>query len=153
MLWRAAPGHALLWWFVIVVRGVTPALASVAFGWLVAEITNGASLAAPLGAVGVTFFVMVVALPLHQALSANLGNRLSAYLYDQLLDACTPPAGIAHLERGDLTTDLTMARDFDLGMMGPPLDISMDFISNGLVDLVVGASAAVLLLWFEWWAA
>jgi len=152
-LWRAAPGHALLWWLMIVLRGVTPALASVAFGWLVAEITNGASLVAPLVAFGVTFFVMVVALPLHQALSANLGSRLSAHLYDRLLDVCTTPAGIAHLERGDLTTDLTMARDFDLGMMGPPLDISMDFISNGLVDLVVGASAAVLLLWFEWWAA
>ena len=153
MLWRAAPGYTLLWWTMIVLRGVTPALASVAFGWLVAEITNGASLAAPLVAVGVTFFVMVVSQPLHQAVSANLGSRLAAHLYDQLLDVCTRPAGIAHLERADLTTDLTMARDFDLGMMGPPLDLSMDFISSGLVDLVVGASAAVLLLWFEWWAA
>ena len=153
MLWRAAPGYALLWWTMIVLRGVTPALASVAFGWLVAEITNGASLTAPLVAVGVTFFVMVVSQPLHQAISANLGSRLAAHLYDQLLDVCTRPAGIAHLERADLTTDLTMARDFDLGMMGPPLDLSMDFISSGLVDLVVGASAAVLLLWFEWWAA
>ena len=26
-----------------------------------------------------------------------------------------------------------MARDFDLGMMGPPLDISMAFIAGGLV--------------------
>jgi ATP-binding cassette, subfamily B, bacterial len=94
-----------------------------------------------------------VAQPLHQAVSANLGSRLAAHLYDQLLDVCTRPAGIAHLERADLTTDLAMARDFDLGMMGPPLDISMSFISSGLVDLVVGASAAVLLLWFEWWAA
>ena len=153
VLWRAAPGQALLWWAIIVLRGVTPALASVAFGWLVAEITNGASLTAPLVAVGATFFVMVIAQPLHQAVSANLGSRLAARLYDQLLDVCTRPAGIAHLERGDLTTDLTMARDFDLGMMGPPLDISMNFISNGLVDLVVGLSAAVLLLWFEWWAA
>jgi ABC-type multidrug transport system fused ATPase/permease subunit len=152
-LWRAAPAQALLWWVMIALRGVTPALASVAFGWLVAEITNGSSLVAPLVAVGVTFFVMVVAQPLHQVVSANLGSRLAAHLYDQLLEVCTRPAGIAHLERGDLTTDLTMARDFDLGMMGPPLDISMDFICAGLVDLVVGASAAVLLLWFEWWAA
>jgi ABC-type multidrug transport system fused ATPase/permease subunit len=151
-LWRAAPGYAFLWWAMIVLRGVTPALASVAFGWLVAEITNDASLVAPLVAVGLTFFVMVIAQPLHQAVSANLGSRLAAHLYDQLLEVCTDPAGIAHLERGDLATDLTMARDFDLGMMGPPLDISMDFICNGLVDLVVGASAAVLLLWFGWWA-
>jgi len=137
----------------IVLRGITPALASVAFGWLVVEITDGASLTAPLVAVGVTFFVMVVSQPFHQAVSSNLGSRLAAHLYEQLLDVCTRPAGIAHLERADLTTDLTMARDFDLGMMGPPLAISMDFVSNGLVDLVVGASAAVLLAWFEWWAA
>ena len=36
-------------------------------------------------------------------------------------------------------------------MMGPPLDISMDFIGGGLVDLVVGAAAAMLLFGFEWW--
>jgi ATP-binding cassette, subfamily B, bacterial len=87
VLWRAAPGQALLWWAIIVLRGVTPALASVAFGWLVAEITNGASLTAPLVAVGATFFVMVIAQPLHQAVSANLGSRLAAHLYDQLLDS------------------------------------------------------------------
>jgi len=46
-----------------------------------------------------------------------------------------------------------MARDFDLGMMGPPLEISMDFISGGLVDLVVGISAMILLAGFHVWAA
>ncbi len=35
----------------------------------------------------------------------------------------------------------------------PPLDISMDFIAGGLVDLVVGVSAAILLVGFRWWAA
>src|SRR5262245_51200221 len=124
MLWRAAPAQALLWWSLVTLRGITPALASVAFGWLVAEVTSGASLTAPLVAVGVTFFVMGVSQPLHQASSANIGSRLAAHLYDRLLDICTEPAGIAHLERADLSTDLTMARDFDLGMMGPPLDIS-----------------------------
>ena len=32
----------------------------------------------------------------------------------------------------------TMARDFDLGITGPPLSISMDFIASGLVELVGG---------------
>ena len=74
-------------------------------------------------------------------------------LYDRLMTICVAPPGIAHLERSELTTDLTMARDFDLGMMGPPLEVSMDFIAGGLVDLVVGLSAAILLAAFHWWAA
>ena len=57
---------------------------------------------------------------------------MAAHLYDRLISVCVAPAGIAHLERAELTTDLTMARDFDLGMMGPPLAISMDFIAAGL---------------------
>jgi ATP-binding cassette, subfamily B, bacterial len=31
-----------------------------------------------------------------------------------------------------LTSDLTVARDFDLGMTGPPLSMSRDFIAGGL---------------------
>jgi len=41
--------------------------------------------------------------------------------------------------------DLTMARDFDSLITGPPMSISMDFIAGGLVEFVGGlASAAVL---------
>jgi ATP-binding cassette subfamily B protein len=150
-LWRASPGYALAWWALIVVRGVMPAVASIGFGWLVGAISDDASLTAPLVLVGVSFVVVLVAQPVHLAVSWNAGSRLAAHLYRRLLTVCNQPTGIAHLERADLTTDLTMARDFDLGMMGPPLDISMDFISVGLVDLVVGASAALLLFGFGWW--
>ncbi len=38
-----------------------------------------------------------------------------------------------------------MARDFDIGMTGPPLAISMDFIAIGLVDMVGGIAQAILL--------
>ncbi len=50
------------------------------------------------------------------------------------------------------TADLTMARDFDLGMTGPPLYISMDFIATGLIQLVTGAVSAVVLFGYTWWA-
>ena len=43
--------------------------------------------------------------------------------------ACVEPPGIGHLEDPELASDLTMARDFDLGISGPPLSISMDFIA------------------------
>ena len=150
---RAAPVYAIGWWMLVVLRGTLPAVTSIAFGWLVSAITRDTSLVGPLVMVGVSFTVLLVSQPLHQVVSANLGGRMAAHLYDRLMTVCVTPAGIAHLERPELTTDLTMARDFDLGMMGPPLEISMDFISGGLVDLVVGFSAALLLVDFHWWAA
>ncbi|MGZ4739801.1 MAG: ABC transporter ATP-binding protein [Ilumatobacteraceae bacterium] len=150
---RAAPAYAIGWWVLIVLRGTLPAVTSIGFGWLVSAITRHVSLVGPLVMVGVTFSLLLISQPLHQVVSANLGGRMAAHLYDRLITICVAPAGIAHLERAELTTDLTMARDFDLGMMGPPLDISMDFIAGGLVDLVVGVSAAILLADFHWWAA
>ena len=69
--------------------------------------------------------------PMHQAVSTNLGDRTAAWLYDRLTDACVRPPGMGHLEDPKLTSDLVVARDFDLGMTGPPLSISMDFIAGG----------------------
>jgi ATP-binding cassette subfamily B protein len=152
-LHRAAPACANGWWVLVVLRGVLPAVTSVSFGWLVSAMTAGGSLVAPLVLVGASFAAFLVAQPLHQVLSSNLGARLAAHLYDRLTATCVTPAGIGHLERAELTNDLTMARDFDLGMMGPPLEISMDFIAGGLVDLVVGVSAALLLAAYQWWLA
>ena len=53
-----------------------------------------------------------------------------------------------------LTNDLTMARDFDLGITGPPLAIAMDFIAIGLVDMVGGHRAGDRCSpATQWWAA
>ena len=46
-----------------------------------------------------------------------------------------------------------MARDFDLGITGPPLSYSMNFIADGLVGLVSGVASAVVLAWYGWWQA
>ena len=59
---------------------------------------------------------------------------------------------MAHLEDPELTNDLTMARDFDLGISGPPLSISMDFIASGLVELLAGLASAAVLAAYAWWA-
>jgi ABC-type multidrug transport system fused ATPase/permease subunit len=59
---------------------------------------------------------------------------------------------MGHLEDSTLTSDLTVARDFDLGMTGPPLSISMDFIAGGLVEFVAGVTSAAVLFAFAWWA-
>src|SRR5262249_2198387 len=65
---------------------------------------------------------------------------------------CWRLAGMGHLEDPTVTGDLFLARDFDQGTMGPPLFISMDFVSSGLVEIIAGVASAVGLFWFSWWA-
>ena len=45
-----------------------------------------------------------------------------------------------------------MARDFDLGVTGPPLSVSMSFIADGVALFVVGVVSAIVLLTQLWWA-
>src|SRR5438128_3009910 len=59
---------------------------------------------------------------------------------------------MAHREAAKLASDLTVARDFDLGMTGPPLTISMDFIAGGMAEMVGGIACALILLRYAWWA-
>jgi ATP-binding cassette subfamily B protein len=131
---------------------VLPALFAIAMGGLVGAVQQDESLALPLSGVGVVFVLMQVLAPLHQALSSNLGSRTAAWLYDQLSTACILPPGMGHLENPELTNDLAMARDFDLGISGPPLNISMDFIASGLVELFGGITSALVLAFYAWWA-
>jgi ATP-binding cassette subfamily B protein len=149
---RANRVLAVAWWAVLLLRGLLPALFAIAMGVLVGAIARGASLTAPLAFVGVLFVLLQVLSPLHQVISTNLGSETSGWLYDQLTVACIRPPGIGHLEDPSLTTDFAMARDFDLGITGPPLSISMDFIASGLVELVAGLAATIVLAAYSWWA-
>jgi ATP-binding cassette, subfamily B, bacterial len=149
---RADRPMAAAWWVMIGARGLLPASFSVATGVLVAAVQHRASLAAPLAVVGVVFILMQVLGPLHTSLSANLGDRTAAWLYDELTGACVAVPGIGHLEDPELAKDLQVARDFDRGMTAPPLSTSLDFIAAGLVDMVAGLAQACVLFGFAWWA-
>jgi ATP-binding cassette, subfamily B, bacterial len=143
---------AVAWWVVLALRGVLPAVFAIAMGVLVGAVQRGNGLAAPLALVGVVFVLLQVLTPIHTAISANLGDRTAAWLYDRLIEACVRPQGMGHLEDPKLTNDLTMARDFDLGMTGPPLSLSMDFIASSLVELIAGLASAIVLAAYAWWA-
>jgi ABC-type multidrug transport system fused ATPase/permease subunit len=143
---------AIIWWTVLVLRGVLPAVFAIAMGVLIGAVENGDPLGGPLTFVGIVFVLMQVMKPIHTAVSANLGDRTAAWLYDRLTDACVKPPGMGHLEDPALTADLTVAREFDAGMTGPPLYISMDFIADGLAQMVGGLASAVVLFGFAWWA-
>ncbi len=150
---KADRALADVWWTVLVLRGLLPALFGIAMGVLVAAVQQGAGLAAPLTFAGIVFVLLQVLTPIHQAVSANLGDRTAAWLYDRLTAACVRPPGMGHLEDPKLTNDLTVARDFDLGMTAPPLSISMDFIAGGLVEMIAGLAFAAVLAGYRWWAA
>jgi ATP-binding cassette subfamily B protein len=143
---------AVAWWLVLVLRGVLPAIFAIAMGALVGAVEQGASLGGALALTGVVFVLLQIVNPIHDALGANLGDRTAAWLYDWLTAACVRPPGMGHLEDPKLTSDLTAARDFDMGMTGPPLSIAMPFIASGLTLMIVGVSSAVVLAAYAWWA-
>jgi ATP-binding cassette, subfamily B, bacterial len=156
MLFAALPKAdarlALAWWAILLARGVAPAVFAIAMGTLVGAVQRGDELARPLLAAGAIFVLQQILAPIHTAIGQNLGDRTAGFLYDRLMEACVRPPGMGHLENPALTTDLTVARDFDRGMTGPPLSISMDFIAGGLIGMIAGLSSALVLFAFAWWA-
>jgi ABC-type multidrug transport system fused ATPase/permease subunit len=151
-LLRADRPLALAWFTLLVLRGLLSPLFAIAMGWTVGIVQSGGDLTAPLSVIGGLFILLQVLPPIHHAVGTNLGNRTASWLYDQLTASCVRPPGMGHLESPTLTTDLTTSRDFDMGVTGPPLFISMDFIAGGLIEMIGGlASTAVLAAW-SWWA-
>src|SRR5262245_15796023 len=150
---RADRWLAIAWWTVLILRGLLPTAFAVALGVLVGAVQRGEPLTSLLILVGFIFTLLQVLAPIHTAMSANLGDRTAAWLYDRLTHSCVQPPGIAHLEDPTLTADLTVARDFDLGMTGPPLFISLDFIAGGLVMTIGGLAMTAILGAYAWWAA
>lgn len=152
VLFRANVRLAVVWWLLTIVRGVLPALFAIATGILVATVDERDSLWGPLAATGTILVLLQVLVPVHQTVSSNLGDRTAAWLYDRLTEASVRPPGLAHLDDAEITSDLIAARDFDLGMSGPPLAKSMDFIAGGLVAMISGLAFATVLLGHSWWA-
>lgn len=152
LLGKADRTLAAGWWSLLLLRGLLPAIFAVAMGVLVGAVQRGDPLTAPLAAVGAVFVLLQVLAPAHEAISANLGSRTAAELNDQLTSACVEPPGMGHLEDPELAGDLTMARDFDLAISGPPLFIAMDFIAGALVEMIAGLASAAVLAAYAWWA-
>lgn len=150
---RASRPLTIAWWALIIARGVVPAVFGVAVGLMVSAVHDGDSLTAPLILLACSFIVMQVQVPVLNQVGENLGDRMSMWLHDRLLRSATGPAGVAHLESHEVVEDLAMARDFDLGMSGPPLSMSLGIIAGGLVLMATGIAQAALLFGYHWWAA
>ena len=149
---KADPVLATVWWALLILNGVMPAVFAVAIGATVGAIEQARPVAAALVLTGVVFVLMLILNPIQTAVSMNLGNKVSAWLNEALIRACVQPPGIGHLEDPDLADDLTTAREFDRGMTGPPMYLNVDFIATSLVSVVSGVASAVVVAGFTWWA-
>jgi ATP-binding cassette, subfamily B, bacterial len=152
VLFRADRLLAFGWWAMIVLRSLVPAGFVVAMGLTVSAVQHGDSLTLPLTAIGITFLVQQAAGPIHDAMSSNLGSKVSVYMHDRLMLACVAPPGLGHLESPALADDLSAARDFDLGLTGPNIIVSMPMIGNGFVQFGGGIAMLLLLFGYAWWA-
>src|SRR5262245_44478493 len=149
---KADTALAVLWWTILVLRGLLPVAFALAMGSIISRVQRGETLAGSLLLTGVVFVLLQILAPIHQAVCANLGDRTAAWLYDRLTEACVRPPGIGHLEDPTLTNGLTVAREFHLSILGPPLSNSMDFNAGGLVDMNGSLACAIVLGWYQWWA-
>ena len=143
---------AVGWWAVTALRGLLPAAFTIAVGVLVGAVQRHDTLAGPLVLAGIVFVAMNALGPVHDALGANLGARAGAWLYDRMIRACIDPPGLMHLEQSDLADELSAARDFDLGITGPPLATSVPHIGSGFSEILSGAAQAGVLCAYRWWA-
>src|SRR2546428_13565896 len=66
--------------------------------------------------------------------------------------ATVEPPGIAHLERPELADELSRAREFDNGILAPPLTAALPYIANGFSDITAAVAQAALLCTYRWWA-
>ncbi|HKF17934.1 MAG TPA: ATP-binding cassette domain-containing protein [Candidatus Dormibacteraeota bacterium] len=153
LLPKADRGLAVTWWGLILVRGALPAVFTLAIGALVGAVQSGHSLTGPLALAGIVFVALNALGPVHEAVAADLGARAGAWLDDRLIDACTRPPGLGHLEQRDLADELAASRNFDLGLASPPLQTSMPQIGNGFAEILSGLAQAAVLAGYRWWAA
>jgi ATP-binding cassette, subfamily B, bacterial len=151
-LWGANRSLAIVWWGLVAARSLLPAGLTLGLGALVSAIADGRELTWPLLLVGASFALLSISSPIHTQVGSILGDQTSGWLQSSLTAACADPPGISHLERPGLADELTMGRDFDLGITGPPMSVALGFISAGLVELGGGVAQTIVLGTVLWWA-
>src|SRR5256885_6703122 len=85
---KADLGLAAAWWMALLLRGILPAAFAIAMGVLVGAVQRGDPLAVPLAFAGAIFMLLQVLSPIHQAVSANHGDRRSEEHTSELQSPC-----------------------------------------------------------------
>src|SRR3984893_10136888 len=79
---------AFVWWLVLLLRGVLPAVFAIAMGALVGGVQRGVARTGPFVLTGVVFVLLQVLFPFQTAVSHNLGDMTASWLYFRLTRAC-----------------------------------------------------------------
>lgn len=66
---RASMPLAVVWWLLVAARGALPAVFAIAMGRLIGTVQRHGDLAGSLVLVGITFVLLQVLMPIHQAVS------------------------------------------------------------------------------------
>src|SRR5689334_22378554 len=66
---------SLIWWTVLILRGLLPAVFTIVMGMLVGAVQHRTSLMVPLTLFGSAFVLLQLLPPIHRAVGANLGSR------------------------------------------------------------------------------
>ncbi|MFZ5638811.1 MAG: ABC transporter ATP-binding protein [Pseudomonadota bacterium] len=152
ILYRSHPRLAMAWWGFIAVNSLLPIALTLSIGWIVESAMKGKIEPESLALLGFVFIALNMLSTLGEAVSGSLGARASEWCHRQLLQACLAPQSISHLEQPGLMADLSAARDFDLGIAGAPLAVSLPRVSGRLVAIGTGLFHAPLLLAMGWYA-
>ncbi len=151
-LWDADRRLTALWWTLVGLRAALQPVFAIAMGLLVGAVLSGADLGPRLALAGGVFIAMNVLTPVHSTVGSILGAKTGVWLNSRLLRGCVEPAGLAHLERPDLADEIAKARDFDAGVLGPPLEVAMPEVASGFSTVLGGLAQAVVLGAYRWWA-
>jgi ABC-type transport system involved in cytochrome bd biosynthesis fused ATPase/permease subunit len=152
-VFRKADGRlTAAWWSLVALRGLLPAAFAIAMGLLVGAIQGDRGLGGPLIVVGIVFVAMNALGPVHGTVGSLLGAKSGAWLHDRLMEASVSPPGLAHLERPDLGDDLAKGREFDQGIVAPPLEAALPFVATGFAEIIAGLAQASILTAYRWWA-
>jgi ATP-binding cassette, subfamily B, bacterial len=158
MLWHASRTLSGLAIVFVVAEGVLPVLVLILMGRVTGAIPDavtfglsspqGHQLIVTLALAGSTYALSLMRGPFEDALTASAAARVDVLMQGQLVQAVSAPAGIEHLEDGQVLEQLSSARGELLG--GKPEGAPMALISI-LGDRLTGVLACAVLATFHWW--
>lgn len=149
-----ASPHLFTWWVIVgVLQMLLPTVFAMLVGVAAAEFPLEGLRHPAVGGALLAALLSQVVPPIQTAISQNLGALTGARLTERLVDVSVRPTGVSHLENAELADDLDIVREFDYGVTGLPMYMSVEFITAALTPFLAGVVAAVALLWYEPWVA
>ena len=158
LLGRALPhgGAALASLFIgsSLAAGVLPVVGIVAVAELVGAIANersGTAVTAQVALVACVQIGIVTIGHLRHLAGETLGDRLSAWMHDEVMAAVLDPLGVAHLEHPEVADEIERMQELEWDV-GPMTQI-VATLGRTASQVVSGIGSLALLASFRWWVA